>query len=274
MIVREQLRGVCAAVLTPVDAGFQPDAGRAIPYYRELLETGCDALNVLGTTGEAMSFSRDQRLSFMDAIANSGLPRERMMVGTGASALDDAIRLTSAAMELGYGAALWMPPFYYRGIDDDGVVRFFDALVSHARPRPGGIFLYNFPRMSGITFHPDLIDRLMLAHPGIIGGVKDSSSDAQLQREIAARHPELRIYPGSESGLSEARERGCAGCISGSVALWPELAARVWSGEPALQPELTRLRESLAGMPLIAAVRRRVAEATGDSAWERSVPPL
>jgi 4-hydroxy-tetrahydrodipicolinate synthase len=273
MIVREQLRGVCAAVITPIDAEHQPDPGRAIPYYRELLERGCDALNVLGTTGEAMSFNADQRVGFMQAIATSGLPRERMMVGTGASSLADAIRQTSAAMELGFGAALVMPPFYFRGIADDGVVRFFDALISHVRPRPEGIFLYNFPAMSGITFHADLVDRLMLAHPGIIGGIKDSSNDAQLQRDIVSRHPELRVYPGSELHLSDARERGCAGCISGSVALWPEIAARVWSGQ-AGQSELTALRESLSGAPLIPQVRRRLAQAMGDPAWERSVPPL
>lgn len=274
MIVREQLRGVCAAVITPVDERFEPDSARAIPYYRTLLETGCDALNVLGTTGEAMSFGADDRLRYMREIIEGGLPRERMMVGTGASSLACAIAQTAAAMDLGFGAALVMPPFFYRGISDDGVVRFFGALIAGAKPRPQSIFLYNFPAMSGIAFHPDLVDRLMLAHPGIIGGLKDSSNDAALQRELFARHPELQIYPSSESALSDARERGFAGCISGSVALWPELAARVWRGETALQPELTRLRDSLAGGQLIAQVRRRVAEATGDSAWERSVPPL
>jgi 4-hydroxy-tetrahydrodipicolinate synthase len=268
------LQGVCAAVLTPLDPQLRPDSALAIPYYSRLLESGCDALNVLGTTGEAMSLSTDDRLRFMEAVAGSTLPRERMMVGTGAAALGDTIRLTAAAMRLGFAAALVMPPFFYRGVDDFGVMRFFELMLEAVHPRQGAIFLYNFPAMTGITFHPDLVDRLMLAYPGLIGGIKDSSNDKALQREIAARHPELLVYPSSEAALADSRERGFGGCISGTVALWPQLAARVWGGEASLQPQLTALREAVAGMPLIAAVRYLTARAAGDLAWERCVPPL
>lgn len=270
----KSLQGVCAAVVTPLDVQLRPDSAMAIPYYTRLLENGCDSLNLLGTTGEAMSLSVDDRLRFMEGIAGSTLPRERMMVGTGACALGDAIRLTSAAMRLGFAAALVMPPFFYRGVDDFGVMRFFELLLEAVHPRDGSIFLYNFPAMSGITFDPDLVDRLMLAYPGLIGGIKDSSNDTALQREIAARHPELLVYPSSEAALTDARERGYAGCISGSVALWPQLAARVWAGEAALQPQLSALREATAGMPLIAAVRYLTARAVGDLSWERCLPPL
>jgi 4-hydroxy-tetrahydrodipicolinate synthase len=269
-----QLRGVCAAVLTPLDADLRPDAATAIPYYRELLQSGCDSLNVLGTTGEAMSISTDDRLQYMEAIANSGLPRERMMVGTGAAALSDSIRLTSAAKRLGFGAALIMPPTFFRGISDDGVMNFFERLIEAVRPAQRGILLYHYPAMSGIAFHPELVDRLMSAYPGIIGGIKDSSNDAALQREIFERHPELLVFPSSEAFLSDARQRGYAGCISGTVALWPELAARVWRGDASAQAELTRNRETLARVPLLAGVRYVIARRTGKREWERAIPPL
>lgn len=270
-----QIGGVCAAVLTPLDAGLRPDAPKAVAYYRTLLDSGCDGLNLLGTTGEAMSIAIDDRMRFMRDIAASGLPLDRLMVGTGAASLADCTRLTKAAMALGFAAALVMPPFFYRGVTPDGVLEFFGRLFEAAQPAANSIMLYNFPAMSGITFDPDLVDRLVEAHPNVVAGVKDSSNDPELQEELHARHPDLRIYPGSEKALGEARMRGCSGCISGSVALWPQLAARAWAGrDDQAEGELTRLRNLLAGMPLIAAVRYVQSRRSGDATWQRCLPPL
>lgn len=266
------LRGVCSAVLTPFDTDFRPDPSVAVPYYEALLRSGCDALNLMGTTGEAMSIAIDDRLEYLEAIAQSGLPLERMMAGTGAASLRDAIRLTRKALEAGFAAALVMPPFFYRGISDDGVMHFFEHFFEGVHPPHNSILLYNFPAMSGITFNADLVDRLLEMYPGLIAGMKDSSNDVALQRTILERHPGFLVYPGAELSLADARKRGAAGCISASVALWPELAARVWRGESA-QDELTRKRESLSGLPMIPAVRYLLSRKTGDLNWERCVPP-
>jgi 4-hydroxy-tetrahydrodipicolinate synthase len=229
---------------------------------------------VLGTTGEAFSLSVDDRLRFMEAVAGSDLPRDRMMVGTGAAALGDAIRLTAAAFRLGFGAALVMPPFFFRDVTDDGVVQFFELLFAAVQPPQGRVFLYNFPQMSGVRFHRQLVERLTNAFPGTIGGMKDSSNDSALQDEVARLRPDLAIFPSSEAYLSVARTNGLAGCISGSVALWPELAADVWRGDDEKQDELASRRAALTGFPLINSVRYLTAARLGDSAWERCMPPL
>lgn len=271
----DHLGGIWAAVLTPVDAELQPDAPRAIAYYRDLLDDGCDGINLLGTTGEAMSFSAAQRLGFMEAVASSGLPVRRIMAGTGAAALDDAVRLTQGAFDLGFRAALVMPPFFLRDAPDDGIVAFFDALFSRVRAPHRGVLLYNFPRMSGITFHPGLVDRLLAAFPEAIAGVKDSSNDQRLQAEISARHRDLAVFPGSEDYMLAAKEYGAAGCISGSVCLWARHAREVLrDGDEARARGLASNRASLAGLPLIPAVRRLTARARRDDAWERAMPPM
>src|ERR1700758_5885142 len=100
------LHGVIAAIPTAVDPKGEPDCGRSVALARFLLVNGCDGLNVLGTTGEATSFSLDQRRRVMNAYAEAGLPLVRMMVGTGAAALADAIALTEHAAELGFAGAL------------------------------------------------------------------------------------------------------------------------------------------------------------------------
>ncbi len=268
--------GVYAAVLTPITPNLEPDAEKAIPYYRDLLANGCDGLNLLGTTGEAMSFSAEQRLRFMEAIARSGLPLERITCGTGAAALADTVLLTQAALSLGFVAALVMPPFFYRDAGDDGIVAFFAALLARlSKHESARILLYNFPRMSGVTFHAALVDRLLREFPGVIIGMKDSSNDRALQRALLAAHKGFAIFPGSEEYLAEAKAYGAAGCISGSVCLWPQLANEVFlSGDPERARELAKLRAGLAGAPFIPAVRRLVARERNDPAWEHPMPPL
>lgn len=268
------MRGIWAAVLTPIDDRFTPDPARAVPYYRDLLERGCDGLNVLGTTGESMSFSAEQRMQFMEAVASSGLPMERMMVGTGAASLVDAIRLTRAAFELNFAAALVMPPFFFRDSSDDGIMAFFDALFSRTTPPRKRVLLYNFPRLSGIAFHAALVDRLLAEFPEPIAGMKDSSNDARLQAEILKKHPGFLVLPGSESDLLAAKARGVAGCISGSVALWSQLAREVFTKDEKLaDAELTRRRRMLDGVPFVAAVRYLTARLRKDRAWDRAMPP-
>ena len=273
MIAATSLRGIWSAVLTPVDERFEPDAPRAVAYYRDLLADGIDGINLLGTTGEAMSFSATQRLRLMEAVAAS-VPHDRIMCGTGASALADAAQLTQAASELGFCAALIMPPFFYRDATGGGILRFFDALFSRTGSLRCTVVLYNFPRMSGITFSADLIDRLNTEFPGTIGGMKDSSNDRELQRELLARNPSFRIFPGAENYLIEAKTAGAAGCISGTVCLWPRLANDAFTtGDAALGTQVRDLRDSLTGAPLIAVVRARVATARKDDTWLRTMPP-
>jgi len=273
MIATTTLTGVWSAVLTPVDERYEPDAPRAIDYYRDLLRDGIDGINLLGTTGEAMSFGVDQRIRLMEAVAG-GVPRQRTMCGTGASSLADAIRLTRVASELGFAAALIMPPFFFRDASDDGILRFFEALLAGTGPLRTTLVLYNFPRMSGITFSAPLVDRLIQAFPGVIGGMKDSANDTQLQREILARHPASRIFPSTEATLLETKAYGSAGCISGSVCLWPQAAHAAYAnGDTSAATAIREARAALEGAPLIAQVRSRVAKVRNDDTWLRSMPP-
>lgn len=268
------VRGIWAAVLTPVTVDHTPDAATAIPYYCDLLEGGCDGINLLGTTGEAMSFGADQRTAYMERIASSGLPRDRIMAGTGAASLEDAARLTNCALECGFAAALVMPPFFYRDASDEGILEFFGALLARVNPPERKLLYYNFPRMSGIKLTVELAGRLISEFGPRIFGVKDSSNDSVLQAEILTRHPEFAVFPGSESDLLEARARGAAGCISGSVALWPRLAKEVFENGDATKAEELKLRRAaLDGLPLVPAMRHFTARQRAQPQWERAMPP-
>ena len=155
-----KLRGVIAAIATPIDASLEPDLDRFVVLARHLLANGCDGLNVLGTTGEATSFTREQRIRVMEAAARQSDP-SRMMVGVGAAAVADAIALTRKAAELGFAGALALPPFYYKGVSDEGVIRYFDAILTATADEPIPLYLYHYPLLSGVPFTPDLVAKLL-----------------------------------------------------------------------------------------------------------------
>src|SRR6266550_2886849 len=155
------LHGVIAAIATAVDEQGVPDCARSTALARHLLDNGCDGLNVLGTTGEATSFSLDERKRVMTAYRDAGLPMDRLMVGTGAASVADAVALTRHAAELGFAGALVLPPFYYKGVPDDGLVAYVDTIVQATAERPIPIYLYHFPAQSGLPWHIGLIKRLL-----------------------------------------------------------------------------------------------------------------
>src|SRR6202171_2182880 len=200
-----KLQGVIAAVATAVDDTGEPDCARSAALARFLLGNGCDGLNVLGTTGEVTSFSLEQRKRVMTAYRDSGLPLDRLMVGTGAASVADAVALTRHAAELGFAGALVLPPFYYKGVPDDGLVAYIETLVKATAATPIPLYLYHFPAQSGLSWHVGLIMRLLNAFGDRIVGLKDSSGDMAYAREVASISPVFKVFPSTEAVLMEAR---------------------------------------------------------------------
>ena len=275
MTPAKTLSGVIAAITTAVDQAGEPDSARSTAFARCLLDNGCDGLNVLGTTGEATSFSLDQRKRVMSAYAASGLPLDRMMVGTGAAALADAIALTKHAAELGFAGALVLPPFYYKGVPDDGLVAYIEAIVNATAERPIPIYLYHFPAQSGLPWHVALIRRLLGEFGDRIVGLKDSSGDMAFAAEAAAVSPRFKVFPSTEAALPQARSGPFAGCISATANLNADLCARAYrTGDAAALTEAVAIRNLFDGKALVSGVKTLVAHIHGDPQWARTAPPL
>ncbi len=269
------LHGVIAAVATAVDGNGEPDSARSAGLARFLLANGCDGLNVLGTTGEATSFSLEQRKRVMSAYAASGLPIDRMMVGTGAAALADAITLTRHAAELGFGGALVLPPFYYKGVHDDGLVAYIEAIVAATAAQPIPLYLYHYPAQSGLHWHVALIRRLLGSFGERVVGLKDSSGDMDFARAAAGVDPKFKVFPSTEAALPQARSGPFAGCISATANLNPDLCARAYrSGDAAALAEAVTIRKLFDGKPLVPGVKALLAHIHGDPQWARVAPPL
>ena len=270
-----KIRGVIAAVATPVEANGEPDTGRATKLARYLLDNGCDGLNVLGTTGEATSFSLEQRKRVMSAYKAAGLPLDRLMVGTGAAAAADAVALTRHAAELGFAGALVLPPFYYKGVPDDGLVAYIDTIVQATAATPIPLYLYHFPQQSGLHWHVKLLRRLLEQFGGRIVGLKDSSGDMAYAREAATISKSFAVFPSTEAVLLEARGGAFAGCISATANCNPDLCQRAWSqGDPAALDQAVSIRKLFDGKQLVSGVKALLSHIHGDPALARVIPPL
>jgi 4-hydroxy-tetrahydrodipicolinate synthase len=269
-----RLSGVIAAIATPITAELAPDVPRFVKLAQHLLDDGCDGLNVLGTTGEATSFSFEQRASVMRAAA-AGLDRNRLMVGTGAASLAEATALTRLAAELGFAGALILPPFYYKDIAAQGVIDYFSALITASQAQPIPIYLYNFPALSGVPYTREIVARLIEAFPDRLAGLKDSSGDMPYARALAKSHPGFAVFPSTEAVLGEARSAGFAGCISATANLNSDLCGQAWrKGDERALERAVAIRKLFDGKPLVAGVKAGLAHIHRDERLTRPMPPL
>ena len=269
------LSGVIAAVATPIDESGAPDLKRATDLARHLLDNGCDGLNVLGSTGEATSFSIAERKSVMDAYKKNGLPLDRLMVGTGAASVSDAVALTKHAADVGFAGALVLPPFYYKGVPDDGLVTYIETLVKATADSKLPIYLYHYPQLTGLLWHVPLIKRLRESFPGRIVGLKDSSGDMAFARSAAAVGKDFAVFPSTEACLLDARKGEFAGCISATANCNPDLCQRAWSqGDAVALEAAVTIRKLFEGRQLVPGVKALLSHIHGEPELARVRPPL
>ena len=271
-------RGVFAAALTPLQDDLSPDIGATIGHYRWLLDEGCDGIVCLGTTGEANSFSLDERLALLDALGETDLPA-KLVIGTGCCAVPDTVRLSKKALEIGAAGVLVLPPFYYKGASDDGLYAAYAETIERIGDQALKLYIYHFPKMTAIDMGLELIGRLIAAFPGTVVGLKNSSGDWGNIAAMIEAFPGFDVFAGSEEFLLPTLKAGGPGCMSATVNLLAPQSAEVYakwqdSGTEALQEHLTALRRTISQFAPIPAMKAMMARQSGQPAWTKVRPPL
>lgn len=281
MAKTETAAGVWAPALTPLTEDLVPDAGRAAAHVRRLLDGGCHGAALFGTTGEATSFSVEQRIALLEAVLKAGVAPERLMVGTGCCALADSLRLTAHAAGLGCKQVLMLPPFYYKGASDQGLFDSYAAVIDRVGDPELAIYLYHFPRLSGVPITHGLVKRLLAAYPKTVKGLKDSTGDPESCAGFIAQFPGFAVFPGTETIMLDMLLKGAAGCITASANVNAAAIRRVYDAWRAERPEarelqngVTALRMVLQASPMIPVLKHLLAERLDDPAWRRLCPPL
>ncbi|MGI9503043.1 MAG: dihydrodipicolinate synthase family protein [Geminicoccaceae bacterium] len=274
------LNGVWCPALMPLDADLEPDVGMFVDHCRWVLEEGCHGLVMFGTTGEANSFSVEERIRVLDAAIDAGLPADRMMVGTGCAALPDTVRLTRHAVERGTLGILMLPPFYYKGASDEALAASYDRVIEGVGTDDFRLVLYHIPGVSGVPITPELVDLIQARHPKTLAGIKDSTGDWDHSKMLIERFTDLAVFPGAENLVAAGVDVGGAGCISAGCnvnarAIRELYDAALAGGDIAERhAEVERLRTILQRYALIPAMKQMLADANGDPGWARLRPPL
>ena len=274
------IRGLISPVLTP----FNDDLSIASDLYRahskNLLEQGCAGLAPFGTTGEALSVGIDERIAAIQDLIDGGIDPAVMIPGTGLSNIADTARLSRACLDMGCAAVMTLPPFYFKGVSDDGLYRYFEELIATIG-QDARIYLYHIPPVAIVGIPPTLAARLRADFPEQIVGIKDSSGDWDNTRELF-NIDGMVVFPGSELPLLDALDLGGPGCISATANINASDIAKVIElnaqgdreGAEALHETVKRFRLLLQDYGPIPAQKRLMAIATGDSRWANVRPPL
>jgi 4-hydroxy-tetrahydrodipicolinate synthase len=215
------LRGIITATLTPfVSETGSVDLEWIPPHLRFLESHGIAGVLALGTTGEGASLALEERKQVLERVLaqRGGL---FVFAGTACAALPETIALSCYALERGANAVLVAPPFYFKQVPEEGVLRYFQALCD-ALPATARVILYHIPAVTGVPITRHVISGLLASHGDQFYGIKDSSGDQQHTADLVAEFPRLHIYSGSDSQLATSLAAGVAGAISALSNVWPD----------------------------------------------------
>ena len=277
----KRIEGVLSPVVTPFRKDYSPDAERFVRHCKWLLKSGCSGLAVFGTNSEANSMSVAEKRKLLEALVAGGVPAASLMPGTGHCALSDSIEMTRAAVELGCAGVLMLPPFYYKGVPDEGLYRNFAEVIERVGDERLQLYLYHIPPVAQVGISLGLIDRLLKKYPASIAGVKDSSGDWANTKAMldAFAKSGFDVFAGSEVFLLDNMRNGGKGCITATGNINPgpiDNVYRNWRGADAdkLQAGITATRKIVQKQPMIPALKAIVAHFGNDPQWSTCRPPL
>ncbi|MBI5910317.1 MAG: dihydrodipicolinate synthase family protein [Betaproteobacteria bacterium] len=276
----QRITGVLSPVVTPFKADLSPDTERFVRQCKWLLANNV-GLAVFGTNSEANSLAAGERMELLEKLVEAGVEPARMMPGTGCCALTDSVRLTAHAVKLGCAGALMLPPFYYKGVSDEGLYRNYAEIVERVGDARLRIYLYHIPQVTQVPISLALIERLLKAYPKSIAGTKDSSGDWNHTKATLDEFGKdgFDVFPGSETFLLAGLRNGGKGCISASANVNPAAIHKLyanWQSADAdhLQAGLDKVRGVFQKYPMIPAMKRAIAHWSGHADWATVRPPL
>ena len=277
------IEGVHCAAATPVTAEGEPNLALFTDHCLKLLDEGCHGIALLGTTGEANSFGVDQRKALLEATIERGVPANTLLPGTSTTNVADTIDLTRHAVRAGAKGVVMLPPFYYKGVSDEGLVRFYARVIEAVADPALRVILYHIPQVSQIPIGGDLIERLMTEFPDTVVGIKDSKGDMDHMGGLVSRFPGLGVLAGADPLMLPLLKAGGAGCITATSNLRADALRVVWDcwDNPDKQDDVTAAQARIGAWRNLSnnyvqlpTVKAMIARTRDDLGWLNMMPPL
>jgi 4-hydroxy-tetrahydrodipicolinate synthase len=277
----KRIEGILSPVVTPFDADYSPNAAKFVRHCQWLLKNGCAGLAVFGTNSEANSLSVSEKRSLLEKLVSGGVPAASLMPGTGHCALSDSIEMTRAAVELGCAGVLMLPPFYYKGVSDEGLYRNFAEVIERVGDERLQLYLYHIPPVAQVGITLGLIEKLLSKYPSVVAGVKDSSGNWENTKAMLDQFAKsgFDVFAGSEDFLLANLRNGGKGCITATGNINPgaiDKLFRNWKSADAdsLQAGISATRKIVQKQPMIPALKAAIAHFGNDPQWKTVRPPL
>jgi len=277
---RNGFRGIWPAMLTPLDEALNIDHAKLVAHAQSLLQTGCGGVTIFGTTGEGPSFSLSERKEALEQLIARGFPADRIMVSTSCAALIETTELTQHAVDLGVHGCLVLPPFFFKGVSDEGIVNGYAQVIDSVNRNNWRLYLYHIPQVIGVSLTHKVIRQLVSRYPKIIVGIKDSACDRAHSEGLAkAFMPPLTVYVGYEPDLTTMGPLGSTGAISGLANFMPRVVHRMVLSSTAPQTaqdakRIDGMLQLLKSHSLMPALKGVMAALNHDASWLRVRPPL
>ena len=275
------IRGLIAPILSPFNDDLSFDQNTYNELAKNLLGSGCAGLAPFGTTGEALSISAEERKQALNGLIASGIDPSVLIPGTGLCNLPESVALSQQAVDLGCEGVMVLPPFYFKGVSDDGLFRYYEEFIARVNRDTLRIYLYHIPQVSGVGLSIELVNALKEKYPSIVVGIKDSSGDWENTRNLLSLDNFI-VYPGSELPLIDAMKLGAPGCISATANLNSRPIAEVidccedknWDKAIALHNPVAQTRIVFQDYAPIPAQKALLAQMTNQESWRNVRPPL
>ena len=271
--------GIICPLLTPFETDGTIARDLWTSHAKWVLDQGAHYLSPFGTTGEALSVGMAARMEALDWLIEAGIPADRLMPGTGLTALPDTLALSRHAVSAGCAGIMVLPSFFYGAVGDAGQARYFSELIDGIGDARTRIILYSIPQNSGVPVSPALTARLNAAYPDAVVAYKDSSGDWSNTQAVIGAAPAVSVFPGSESFLSQGLIAGGAGCISATVNLNAAAIRAVYDGMTGGQDmtaedaAIKDFRAKVQKAGLIGGMKALMAVTSGDRRWLTLAPP-
>lgn len=275
--------GVFCAALTPIHEDLRPNHQAFVGHCRWLIADGCTGIAMLGTTGEANSFSVDERKGLLEAAIAGGISPQQLLPGTGVAAITDTIELTRHALANGVTTVVMLPPFYYKGVSDDGLFAAYAETIERIGDPRLRVVLYHIPQMSAVPIPFTVIDRLRTRFPQTVVGIKDSAGNIDNMIAMVERFPGFAVLSGADPLMLPLLRKGGAGAITATTNIAAKDLAFVYrcfndatraAEVEAAQARVIAARNRASRFAQMASLKALVAQQTGDDGWLRMRPPL
>ena len=214
-------KGIYAATLSVLDDNCSLNIEETITHAENIIREGLHGVFFFGSTGQSQLISMSEKKELVSKLPLSKF-KNNFFLGTGCNSLNETLEFIKYSMEYDFQTFLIMPPAYYKGNTEAGVLEFYKKIIKSI-PKVK-IVLYNFEKLSGFRFEADFVKKLVTSYPKNIVGCKDSTYNLYGKLKIK----DFLMFPGDESKLLKGLESGCSGCISAIANVTHKLARQVF----------------------------------------------